>query len=59
MATDRQAYMVQIEGASEVEGKAGGKAHLTMRDAVEIVEEGFTVKTLENAHLLIIEMAKQ
>jgi redox-sensitive bicupin YhaK (pirin superfamily) len=59
VASNRQAYMVQIEGASTVEGKAGGTSHLAMRDAAEIVEENFTVNAHENTHLLIIEMAKQ
>jgi redox-sensitive bicupin YhaK (pirin superfamily) len=58
VAPNRQAYMVQIEGASTVEGKAGGKAELATRDGAEIVAESFTVTSAENAHLLIIEMGK-
>ena len=50
----RQAYMVLIEGEAEV-----NNVHLNMRDAVEIVEENVTVKALDTAHVLIIEMAKE
>jgi redox-sensitive bicupin YhaK (pirin superfamily) len=51
---DRQAYMVLIEGEAE----AGG-IRLKARDAVEITEEDVTVKAVEDAHLLVIEMAKE
>lgn len=49
----RQAYMVLIEGEADVNGTA-----LNMRDAVEVTEEDILVKAKEDAHLLIIEMAK-
>jgi redox-sensitive bicupin YhaK (pirin superfamily) len=46
--------MVLIEGAAEI-----GGASLAARDAVEITEEDVTVKASEDAHLLVIEMAKE
>jgi redox-sensitive bicupin YhaK (pirin superfamily) len=49
----RQAYLVLIEGQAEINGVA-----LNMRDALEIVEENIAVKAGENAHMLVIEMAK-
>ncbi|MDR1292457.1 MAG: pirin family protein [Clostridiales Family XIII bacterium] len=49
----RQAYMVLIEGAAEV-----GGVELEARDAVEITEEDVTVKASEDAHMLVIEMAR-
>jgi quercetin 2,3-dioxygenase len=48
----RQAYLVQIEGAS----KAGDIA-LRERDALEIVGEGVTLAAQETSHYLVVEMA--
>jgi hypothetical protein len=45
--------MVLIEGAAEV-----GGVELEARDAVEITEEDVTVKASEDAHMLVIEMAR-
>ena len=53
VAPGRQAYMVLIEGEAMV-----NDVRLHMRDAVEIVEEDVTVKALDTAHVLVIEMAK-
>lgn len=53
VAPGRQAYLVLIEGQAEIGGH-----RLGMRDALEIVEENITVTAHENAHMLIIEMAK-
>jgi redox-sensitive bicupin YhaK (pirin superfamily) len=50
----RQAYMVQIEGASTVNA-----VDLDQRDAAEIVEEDVKIKAKEKSHILIIEMTKK
>jgi redox-sensitive bicupin YhaK (pirin superfamily) len=58
VAPDRQAYLVEIEGGSEVTG-ADSSITLTMRDAAEITGESFTVKAgEEGAHVLVLEMKK-
>ena len=49
----RQAYLVLIDGEAEIGGH-----HLTMRDALEIVEENVTIKANRNSHMFVIEMAK-
>jgi quercetin 2,3-dioxygenase len=49
----RQAYLVQIEGASS----AGG-VELDERDALEIVGEDVTIRALETSHILVVEMAE-
>ena len=49
----RQAYLVLIEGEANING-----IELKMRDALEIVEEDITIHAMENAHILVIEMAK-
>ena len=49
----RQAYLVLIEGEADVEGTT-----LHMRDALEITEQEITIQAKENAHILLIEMAK-
>ena len=53
MGSDRQAYIVQIEGSSEI-----NDINLSERDAMEVVEENLKIKALENIHLLVIEMKK-
>lgn len=53
MGNDRQAYIVQIEGSSEI-----NDINLSERDAMEVVEENLKIKALENIHLLVIEMKK-
>ena len=53
MGSDRQAYIVQIEGSSEI-----NDISLSERDAMEVVEENLQIKALENIHLLVIEMKK-
>ncbi len=50
---DRQAYLVLIEGRSLVNG-----VQLTMRDALESVEESLLLEAQENSHYLVIEMRK-
>lgn len=47
----RQAYLVQIEGTSEINGIG-----LEERDAMEIVGESITIQATEQSHILIIEM---
>ncbi|HDX9589616.1 TPA: pirin family protein [Bacillus pseudomycoides] len=50
----RQAYLVQIEGSSVVNGET-----LVMRDAAEVIEEDIRIQAAETAHYLVIEMKKQ
>lgn len=49
----RQAYLVLIEGEADISGH-----RLVSRDALEITEEDVVIKPKENAHILVIEMAK-
>jgi redox-sensitive bicupin YhaK (pirin superfamily) len=53
VGADRQAYMVLIEGDAEV-----GEILLEARDAAEITSEDVTVSASEDAHILVIEMAR-
>ena len=50
---NRQAYLVQIEGTSQVNGIT-----LNTRDAMEIIEETIVLKASETSHYIIIEMEK-
>ena len=50
---DRQAYLVQIEGSSIING-----IELNQKDALEIVEENIKIEAKENSHFLVIEMKK-
>ena len=50
---DRQAYLVQIEGSSIING-----IELNQKDALEIAEENIQIKAKENSHFLVIEMNK-
>lgn len=49
----RQAYLVQIEGASII-----NQVELADRDGLEIVEEDIVIKAKDLAHILILEMKK-
>ncbi|WHY68786.1 pirin family protein [Neobacillus sp. SuZ13] len=49
----RQAYLVQIEGTSFING-----IELSDRDGMEIVEEDITIKAEKTSHILLIEMKK-
>jgi redox-sensitive bicupin YhaK (pirin superfamily) len=49
----RQAYLVQIEGASTI-----NELQLEARDAVEISKEDISITALEKSHFILIEMAK-
>lgn len=53
VAEGRQAYLVQIEGTSEING-----IPLVARDGLEIIEEDIHIKAKETSHFLVIEMAK-
>lgn len=53
VAAGRQAYMVQVEGRSAVNG-----VELGTRDALEIVEEDIQIKASETTHVVILEMKK-
>ena len=50
----RQAYLVQIEGNSEI-----NQIPLETRDGLEIVEEEIHIKATETSHILLIEMGKE
>lgn len=54
VGVNRQSYLVQIEGLSQV-----NNISLHMRDAMEITEEDIKIKALETSHFLVIEMKKQ
>lgn len=54
VAEGRQAYLILIEGEADING-----LRMTMRDALEIVEEDITITAEDNAHILVIEMAKE
>ncbi len=49
----RQAYLVQIEGSSDINNIV-----LNTRDALEIIEEDIKIKAIESSHFLVIEMSK-
>jgi redox-sensitive bicupin YhaK (pirin superfamily) len=53
VATERQAYLVMAEGKARINGIG-----LHARDALEIVEENVVIESLEDAHIVVIEMAK-
>lgn len=50
----RQAYLVQIEGSSEI-----NSITLNERDALEIVEEDILIKAKDLSHVLVVEMEKE
>ncbi|MFV0400735.1 MAG: pirin family protein [Oscillospiraceae bacterium] len=50
----RQAYLVQIEGTSDINGLQIGT-----RDGLEITEEDITIKAVQTSHILILEMAEE
>ena len=50
----RQAYLLQIEGSSEI-----NDILLNDRDALEIVEEDILIKAKNTSHVLVIEMKKE
>ncbi|MCB2300686.1 pirin family protein [Clostridium tagluense] len=50
---DRQAYLVQIEGKSNINGIT-----LNERDAMEIVEEDIKIKAKVLSHFIVVEMKK-
>lgn len=53
VAPGRQAYLVLIEGEAGVNG-----IPMKMRDGMEVVEENITVTAQQEAHMLVVEMAK-
>jgi quercetin 2,3-dioxygenase len=53
VAPGRQAYLLQVEGTSSVNG-----LELDERDALEIVEEDVAIKAITTSHLFVTEMAK-
>ena len=52
--SNRQAYLVQIEGDSNI-----NSVELSERDALEIIEEDINIKANKKSHILVIEMKKQ
>lgn len=54
VGSNRQAYLVQIEGNSTI-----NNLELNERDALEIVEEDILIKADKKSHVLVIEMKKQ
>lgn len=54
VASNRQAYLVQIEGNSII-----NDVELDERDALEIIEENIKIKSNKKSHILVIEMKKQ
>ena len=53
VAPGRQAYLLQVEGASSVNGEELGE-----RDALEIVEEDVVIAAATTSHLFVVEMAR-
>lgn len=53
VAEGRQAYLIQIEGTSQV-----NNIELQMRDAMEITEEDIRIAAAETSHFIVIEMKK-
>jgi len=51
---NRQAYLVQIEGESDI-----NDIQLSPKDALEIIEENILIKSNGISHYLVIEMEKQ
>jgi redox-sensitive bicupin YhaK (pirin superfamily) len=54
VAPDRQAYLVQVEGTSAVDG-----VELDERDALEIVGEDVVIAAHTTSHLFVVEMARE
>lgn len=54
VGSNRQAYLVQIEGNSTI-----NNLELNERDALEIIEEDILIKADKKSHVLVIEMKKQ
>lgn len=53
VAKGRQAYLVQVEGKSDINGLS-----LEPKDGLESVEETLRIKAIEQSHVVIIEMKK-
>ena len=51
---DRQAYIVQIEGQSNI-----NDIEMNMRDGMEVVEEEIEIKAVEKSHIILLEMKKE
>ncbi len=50
---NRQAYLIQIEGVSNI-----NQTILDKRDALETIEENLSIKAIEPSHFIVIEMKK-
>lgn len=53
VGTNRQAYLLQIEGFSEANGIA-----LKEKDSLEIIEEHVHIEAMHESHFIVIEMKK-
>ncbi|MDF2609871.1 MAG: hypothetical protein K0R92_1345 [Lachnospiraceae bacterium] len=53
VSKNRQAYLVQIEGTSNI-----NQIQLDARDSMEIMEEDILIKAEETSHIMLIEMNK-
>ncbi len=53
IAKNRQAYLVQIEGCSNI-----NDVYLNEGDSLEIIEEEVKIRAKENSHFIVIEMKK-
>ena len=53
VAAGRQAYLLQVEGSSGING-----VELDERDALEIVEEDVLIEATTPSHVFVVEMAK-
>ncbi len=51
--SDRQAYLIQMEGVSDINGK-----QLTTGDGLQIIGEDIMITANESSHMLVIEMGK-
>lgn len=54
LSEGRQAYLVQIEGKSAING-----LNLSQRDALEIYGENLVIQAQEKSHILLIEMKQE
>lgn len=58
--SNRQAYLVQIEGTSQITGASSNETKtLNHGDALEIISEDIIINAVENSHFLILEMKKE
>lgn len=54
LASDRQAYLIQIEGEGELNGEK-----MQMRDAAQIIDESIQLKAINDSHYILFDMKKE